>query len=360
MEVQTRADRVRERLAASNCDGLLVTNLVNVRYLCGFTGSNGVLWLGLEDMVLVTDRRYETQAEKEITQAQVEAEVQINNDPKKILVTAVGQAGCIGLEAASVSWANQRKYLEWFADIELVPTEGLVEHCRQIKDAGELGRIAGAAAIADEALAKTLPMLAEGPTEAQVASALDSTMRHLGAETSAFATIVASGPNAALPHHRPTERTIGAGELVIIDMGAVLEGYRSDMTRTVAVGEPSSAERKVFETVKQAQRLGVEQVTASGSVADIDTACRTHIAAAGWADAFVHGTGHGVGLDIHELPWVRAKSTEQLQPNHVLTVEPGVYLAGKCGARVEDTVAVTADGPVVLTKSSKELLVSHL
>ncbi|MDE0116679.1 MAG: Xaa-Pro peptidase family protein [bacterium] len=358
MDVAGRADRVRAAAAEANCDALLVTNLVNVRYLTGFTGSAGLVWLGPDKLLLVTDRRYGEQSEAETGQAGVDVRIEITNDaPEEILTGAAAGVSRIGLEAASVSWADQRQYAEWFDAAELVATSGVVERCRQIKDDGEIDRMARAAAIADAALAEVCPLLANGPTEKEVALALDTAFRRMGAEKSAFTTIVAAGPNAALPHIRPTDRPIASGELVIVDMGAVVDGYRSDMTRTMAVGEPDPEARKVFDTVRDAQRLGVAQATAGTPIAEVDKACRDRIAADGWAEAFVHGTGHGVGLDIHEQPWVRATADDALQTGHVITVEPGVYLPGFCGARVEDTVLVSDNGPRRLTRSPKDLLV---
>ncbi len=358
MDVAGRSERVRAAAAEAECDALLVANLVNVRYLTGFTGSAGLVWLGADELVLVTDRRYAEQAESETDRAGVEVRVEITNDaPKEILAAAATGAGRIGLEAASVSWATQRQYAEWFS-AELVPTTGVVEQSRQIKDDGELDRMAKAAAIADAALAEVRPTLADGPSEKEVALALDTAFRRRGAETSAFTTIVAAGPNAALPHIRPTERPIGSGELVIVDMGAVVDGYRSDMTRTMAVGEADHEAKRVFETVRDAQQLGVEQVAPGTPISEVDKACRDRIDADGWGDAFVHGTGHGVGLDIHEQPWVRATATEPLEVGQVITVEPGIYLPGFCGARVEDTVVVTEDGARRLTHSPKTLAVA--
>ena len=358
MDVAGRSERVRAAAAEAECDALLVANLVNVRYLTGFTGSAGLVWLGADELVLVTDRRYAEQAESETNRAGVEIRIEITNDaPKEILAAAATGAGRIGLEAASVSWATQRQYAEWFS-AELVPTTGVVEQSRQIKDDGELDRMAKAAAIADAALAEVRPMLADGPSEKEVALALDTAFRRQGAETSAFTTIVAAGPNAALPHIRPTKRPIGSGELVIVDMGAVVDGYRSDMTRTMAVGEPDHEAKRVFETVRDAQQLGVEQVAPGTPISEVDKACRDRIDADGWGDAFVHGTGHGVGLDIHEQPWVRATATEPLEVGQVITVEPGIYLPGFCGARVEDTVVVTEDGARRLTHSPKTLAVA--
>lgn len=358
MDVAGRADRIRMAAAEAECDALVVVNMVNVRYLTGFTGSAGLVWLGPDELVLITDRRYAEQSEAETGQAGAAVRIEITNEaPKEILAAAAAGVGRIGLEAASVSWADQRKYAEWLS-ADLVATTGVVESCRQIKDDGEIERMAAAAAIADGALAEVRPQLANGPTEREVALALDTAFRRRGADGSAFSTIVASGPNAALPHKRPSDRAIASGELVIIDMGAVVDGYRSDMTRTVAVGEPDPQAQKVFETVRDAQQLGVEQVAPGTPISDVDKACRERIDADGWADAFVHGTGHGVGLDIHEQPWVRAGATESLEVGHVITVEPGVYLTGSCGARVEDTVVVAEDGPRRLTRSPKTLAVA--
>ncbi|MCY3911358.1 MAG: Xaa-Pro peptidase family protein [bacterium] len=356
MDVAGRAGRVRAAAGDAGCDALLVVNMVNVRYLTGFTGSSGLAWLGPDELVLITDRRYDEQSGAETSQAGVDVRIEITNDaPKEILTAAAAEVSHIGLEAASVSWADQRKYAEWLGDIELVPAVGVVERCRQIKDEGEIDRMAAAAAIADDALAEVRPMLGEGAPEREVALALDTAFRRRGADGSAFPTIVASGPNAALPHKRPTDRPIGMGELVIVDMGAVVDGYRSDMTRTMALGEPEPEARKVFDTVRDAQQLGVDQVAPGTPISEVDKACRDRIGADGWAEAFVHGTGHGVGLDIHEQPWVRATATEVLETGQVITVEPGVYLPGFCGARVEDTVVVTEDGPRRLTHSPKDL-----
>ena len=359
MDVAGRVDRVRAAAAAAGCDALVVGNLVNVRYLTGFTGSAGLAWLGPDELVLVTDRRYAEQSEAETSQAGVNVRIEIADlSPKEILTAAAAGIGRIGLEAASVSWADQRQYAEWFDAAELVPTTGVVERCRQIKDDGEIDRMAAAAAIADRALAEVRSILADGPTEKEAALALDTAFRRLGADGSAFTTIVASGPNAALPHKRPSDRPIGSGELVIVDMGAVVDGYRSDMTRTMAVGGLDSEARRVFETVRDAQRLGVEHVVPGRPISEVDKACRDRIDADGWGDAFIHGTGHGVGLDIHEQPWVRGKATELFEVGQVITVEPGVYLPGFCGARVEDTVVVTEDGARRLTRSPKMLAVA--
>jgi len=268
---------------------------------------------------------------------------------------AVGEPR-VGLEADAVTWAAQRRWAEVLAPAELVPTTAVVEGLRQVKDAGEIDRVAAAAAIADRALAEVVPMLGEGRSEREIALALDSAMRRLGAEDRAFETIVAAGPNSAKPHARPSERPVAPGDPVVVDFGATVEGYRSDMTRSFCVGgAPADELATVFATVGEAQRRGVAAVAPGTATGEVDRVCRDLIAAAGWGDAFEHGTGHGVGLDVHEAPWVSQGATAILTPGNVVTVEPGVYLAGLGGVRIEDTVVVTEDGCRPLTAFTKDI-----
>jgi Xaa-Pro aminopeptidase len=363
MQVDGRLPLLRAEAALmGSCDALLVTNLVNIRYLTGFTGSAGMLLVRREDAILVSDGRYATQAAEQLAAAGVDADIEIGLPARQreVIKAAVSDLGRVGLEAGSITWSAQRTFAsEWDPGVELVATDGVVEALRRTKDPGELARMCEAAAIADEALARVKPMLAERPTEAAVALALDHEMRSLGAAGSSFETIVAAGPNGAKPHARPSSRRVGRGELVVLDFGAVVEGYCSDMTRTVCVGAPASAVlQRMVEVVGTSQAAGVAAVGPGVTAADVDRACREVIAEAGWADAFVHGTGHGVGLDIHEGPWVGSTSTDTLASGHVVTVEPGVYLPEHGGVRIEDTVVVTDDGCYPLTKSPKDLVIA--
>jgi len=362
MDVTGRVPRLRQRFDAAGCDALLVTRLVNLRYLTGFTGSAGLLLVLPDGLVFVTDGRYRDQSALELGGAGVEARISIGltaGSQKELLAEAAAGVPRLGLEAGAVTWAQQRRFdADWFPDAELVPTEGMVEELRTVKDPGEIDRMAAAAAIADAALATVRHRLAEGPTEEQFALELDFEMRRGGASGPSFDTIVASGPNGAKPHHRPSSRRIGAGELVVVDFGAVVDGYCSDMTRTLCVGEPASATaRRMVEVVAESQRAGVNAVRAGAAGKAVDDVCRAVIAEAGWADAFLHGTGHGVGLEIHEDPRVSSASTDTLAAGHVVTVEPGVYLAEHGGVRIEDTMVVTEDGCTVLTNATKELAV---
>jgi Xaa-Pro aminopeptidase len=362
LEVSGRIDRLRLCLEETGADAMLVTNLVNVRYLTGFTGSAAELLVGPQDALLVTDGRYRTQAAEQLAAAGVDGAVELSIGRVQAQREAVAAASRswgvqrVALEAENVTWGAKRRIADLLSPAELVATDGVVERLRIAKDPGEVDRIRRAAAIADAALSEVLEMLGTGRTEAEVALALDTAMRRLGAEDRAFDTIVASGPNAAKPHARPSQRPIRVGDPVVIDFGAVCDGYRSDMTRTFCVGgEPKGDLARVFEVVGEAQAAGVAAVRAGVGAADVDRACRDIVAAAGWASAFEHGTGHGVGLDIHEAPAVAEGSTAILAPGFVVTVEPGVYLPGVGGVRIEDTVVVTQDGCTPLTAFSKEI-----
>ena len=364
MDVAGRLPKLRAALADAGCDALLVTYLKNIRYLTGFTGSAGLLLVLPDRLVFATDGRYETQSAQQLATAGVEAEFRIGNGPaqKDALAGAAAGIAKLGLEAGHVTWAAQRTYAsDWFAGAELVQTTGLVERLRRTKDEGEVARIAEAARIADEALVATLPMLKDEPTESDFGRALDFEIRRLGAAGNSFETIVASGPNGAKPHHRPSSRGIESGELVVLDFGAMVDGYCSDMTRTVSVGEPRSPRLlRMVEVVEQAQAAGVAAVKAGVSAKDVDQVCRDTIGALEpeWRTAFVHGTGHGVGLDIHEAPSVANTSADSLQAGDVVTVEPGVYFPEHGGVRIEDTVVVTETGCRPVTHFPKELVVS--
>ena len=361
MDVAGRLPRLRERLGEAGCDALLVTNLANVRYLTGFTGSAALLLVLPDELVLATDGRYQFQSAEQLAAAGVDARIEIGNaaGQRLALSASARSVARLGLEAASVTWARQRAFAaEWFADAELVATENVVEDLRRVKDDGEVARMAAAAAVSDQALAAVRHLLAEGTSEAGFALALDSEIRRLGASGNSFDTIVASGPNGAKPHARPTDRVVEAGELVVVDFGAVVDGYCSDMTRTLCVGPPRSAVlERMVEVVAASQAAGVAAVRAGRRAVDVDATCREVIAAAGWADAFLHSTGHGVGLDIHEAPSVSAVSGDTLATGYVVTVEPGVYLPDHGGVRIEDTVVVTEDGCRPLTLAPKDLII---
>jgi Xaa-Pro aminopeptidase len=358
MDVAGRIGRLRERFEPAGVEALLVTRLANIRYLTGFTGSAARVLLLPDEVVLVTDGRYRDQAAEQLAAAGVEARIEISGTEQQALLTkAAAGVARLGLEGNDVTWSAQRTYAGEFG-AELVATTGLVEGLREVKDDGEVARIEAAARIADDALAAVRPRLLERPTEKELGLELDFTMRRLGADDVSFETIVGSGSNGAKPHARPTSRVIEEGDLVVLDFGALLEGYHSDMTRTVAVGTPSPTQARMLEVVLASQAAGVEAVAAGVTGKDVDRVCRDVIAEAGWGDAFLHGTGHGVGLDIHEEPRVSAASAATLAVGHVVTVEPGVYLPEHGGVRIEDTLVVTPDGSRRLTNAPKDPLLT--
>ena len=363
LDVVGRIPRLRERFGQLGVDALIITNLTNVRYLTGFTGSAAILAVTEDRALLVTDGRYRTQSAEQIAASGADRHVEIviggGSEQTQALDAMVGAADRIGLEGDDVTWSRATA-IETRLGKTLVATSGAVEALREVKDGGEIDRMRHAASIADAALETVLPLLSAAPqqpiSEEAFALALDSAMRGLGAESVAFETIVAAGENSAKPHHHPTDRMIALGDPVVVDFGATFEGYRSDMTRTFVVGgQPTGKLKEIFDLVAKSQAAGVAAVRAGVGAATVDDVCRSVIAEGGMAERFEHSTGHGVGLDIHEIPRVSAVGTATLSPGTVVTVEPGVYVAGVGGVRIEDTLVVTEHGSETLTRFTKEI-----
>jgi Xaa-Pro aminopeptidase len=351
----TRADRLATLIDERELDALLVTNLVNVRYLTGYTGTNGVALVGLHDLrTFITDFRYVTQAEQQVQGFERRiGEQDLLDDAVAALPAGDLRLGIEDQHMSVRTFDRLREALP--ARVELVPAGGGVERLRTVKDADEVARIRAAAELADAALQRTLEDGLAGRTEHAVALALEQEMRSLGAERPSFDTIVAHAAHGALPHAVPREVEIATDSLVTIDWGAQLDGYCSDCTRTFAVGEPGERAREVYELVLQAQLAGLEAVRPGVSGRDADAVARELIAGGGHAEHFGHGLGHGVGLEIHEAPRLSRPSDATLAPGHVVTVEPGVYLPGELGVRIEDLVVVTDDGCERLNTLPKDL-----
>lgn len=349
MDVAGRLGRLQSVLADHHIDSLVVTNLVNIAYLTGFTGSAGTLVVSSDTALLITDGRYTTQSHEQVEASGADLDIVISAQP--LDEVASRDLGAIGCEADSIALAAAMR-LTQAVGRDLTPTSGVVEMLRSLKDAGEIARIQAAATIATTALHTLEPMLSNSPSEIQFAQALDAKMRELGASSPSFETIVASGPHSALPHARPTQRLIGRGEPVVIDFGARVDGYCSDMTRTRCVGTPDDEMRNIFDAVAHAQRDGVAAIRDGVAAAAIDAACRTVLTDAGLSEYFTHGTGHGVGLDIHEHPRIAASSSDVVETGQVVTVEPGVYVPGRGGVRIEDAVVVTEVGCDIVTTAN--------
>ncbi|HET8975172.1 MAG TPA: Xaa-Pro peptidase family protein [Solirubrobacterales bacterium] len=346
-----RGARLAGLLGERELDLLFVSDLVNVRYLTGFTGTNGACLVGAEERVFFTDFRYTERAESEVGEGWERPEAERDLLPQ----IARRMSGRVGFEDHKLS-VRQRDKLgdEVGEDVELVAAGGLVEELRAVKDAAEVERIAAAAELADDVYRWAMERGLAGRREIDVARDVQARIRELGAEPS-FPPIVAAGPNGALPHAEPAEREIGPGELVVFDMGALLDGYCSDCTRTFATGELNDDARAVHALVLAAQGAALEAIRPGISGKAADDTSRELIRAAGHGDQYGHGLGHGVGLEVHEGPRLSPSSTDDLREGNVVTVEPGVYLAGRFGVRIEDLVVVEADGPRVLSGLPKEL-----
>ncbi|MBB4684655.1 M24 family metallopeptidase [Amycolatopsis jiangsuensis] len=356
-----RRDALRTLLHETGVDALLVTDLRNIRYLTGFTGSNAALLLhagGEAKTVFCTDGRYTTQSESEVPDLE---RVLDRASARALASRAAGQRasyGRTGFESQHVSVEEHETLTVRFEDVQLIRTPGLVEQLRVVKDEVEVEALRAACAAADRALADLLAAggVRAGRTELEVARELDSRMLDHGSSEPSFATIVAAGPNSAIPHHRPTGAQLRAGDFVKFDFGATVDGYHSDMTRTFVLGEPAEWQRELYGLVHRAQAAGTDAVTPGAEVSEVDAAARSVITAAGHGDDFAHGLGHGVGLEVHEAPSLAATGAGTLSAGMAVTVEPGVYLAGRGGVRIEDTLVVRDSGPELLTLSTKDLV----
>lgn len=348
-QLADRRRRAAEAVVGLDADGLLVTTLVNVRYLTGFTGSNGALLLaGDGSGTFLTDGRYRDQALDEVPGL----DHVITRD---LLGEAVGRmSGAWVCETHTMSVDAHASLTE--AGVSTLPAERLVERLREVKDDGEIDALRRACRISVDALVGLLAGPLEGRTEKDVARDLEWRMLELGAEAIAFETILASGPNSAIPHHSPTDRVLQAGDLVKADFGARVDGYHADCTRTVVLGRADDWQKEIHAAVQASQAAGVAAVREGAPLPLVDDAARSVLDGAGWLEQFTTGLGHGVGLEIHEDPFISHRHAGRLARRTTLTIEPGVYVPGRGGVRIEDTVLVTSDVPEVLTTLTTDLL----
>ena len=349
-----RRRKLASRFGDLGVDAFLVTRLPNVRYLTGFTGSNGQLILTSDDAVFLTDGRYVEQSRREVPDVR---RVVYTGEFVRAFADACSELGesRLAFEAAGVTHKT-------FRDLsgtgrELVPTDQEIERLRWVKDAEEISRLDQAQSLADDAFDLITHKLVEGITEREAALELDMSLRRAGAENVAFETIVAFGESAAEPHHHPTARALQRGDIVKMDFGCVVDGYHSDMTRTVSFGDPPAKLQEVYDVVKAAQQAGIDAVTAGVTGAVADEAARSIIRDAGYGENYTHSLGHGVGLEIHEGPTLRAGGADVVSEGAVVTVEPGIYLQGAGGVRIEDMIEVRSDGCRVIPRTPKDLMV---
>lgn len=359
MDYKLRQNELRRRLASSRLDGLLVSHLPNIRYLCGFTGSAGLLLVEEAGSTFFTDVRYDTQAREEVRGAKVII-------ARQALLKALGERigarrkksrRTIGIEAEHLTVAERKRLADLLpSGVRLRNAPALVEKARMVKDEEELGLIREAVKLGATLFDRALEVLRPGVKECELAAEMEYAARRAGAEEMSFPTIIASGARSALPHGRASGQAIAPGGFVVCDFGVILGGYCSDQTRTVWVGAVPEEARHAYESVREAQEVAIAAVRPGISTGEVDAAARKVLRKAGLGRYFTHSTGHGVGLEIHEAPRVAARQTEVLKPGMVITIEPGVYFPGKWGVRIEDMVAVGEDGCEVLTPTSKDFL----
>jgi len=360
-EIPSRLARIRAAMKSQRLDALLISQSTNIVYATGFTGLNDaenphVALITPRRATLFLDSRY---FETATTQAQSDEwkTVLARHEVKDRVIQALSKtkATRIGLEDS----VGYRVFLGWRRGLggrQVVATHRLVEEVREVKDSAEIARIKTAQVITDEAFAHLLGFIKAGMTEREVAFELEFTLRRLGAEAMAFSPITAAGANGSMPHAMPSDYRIKKGDLLTMDFGAQFQGYKADMTRTICIGRASTRQREIYDLVLAAQQAGIEAVRGGVKCAAVDAAARLIIQTAGYDDQFGHGTGHGVGLDIHELPSLKPISNGVLQTGSIVTIEPGIYLEGEFGVRIEDMVVVGKDSCLNLTASPKELI----
>jgi len=360
MNFIARQNKLREHLATTRFDGFLVSHLPNIRYLCGFSGSAGLLLVEQTGSLFVTDVRYDVQAHEEVKGAKIVI-------ARKSALAALAdlllkrrkrsRGWAIGIEAEHFTVSEKKRLAELIpVGIRLKDAPAVIERFRMVKDDDELAYTRSAVSLGAKIFDRALEVLRPGIKEVEVAAEMELEARRNGADAMSFDTIIASGARSALPHGRASTQPIPSRAFVVCDFGVILSGYCSDQTRTVWVGKVGDDARQAYEAVRDAQQAAVEAVRPGVAVGEVDAAARKVLKKAGLGRYFTHSTGHGVGLEIHETPRIAGGQTELLQPGMVITIETGVYFPGKWGVRIEDMVAVTAGGCEVLTPTGKELL----
>ncbi|MGF2145909.1 M24 family metallopeptidase [Vagococcus fluvialis] len=350
-----RVNNLREQMKSEGISSFLITSPYNLRYLTGFTGTTGLALIGLEETFFITDFRYTEQAAKQC----VGFEIVKNVGPILEVVADLVESKNIenlGFEESFVPF-KQYVELEGLLEVDLIPVSGMVEELREVKDEEEIAIVEKACEIADKAFSHILTYIKPGMTEIQVANELDFYMRSLGASSVSFETIVASGLRSAMPHGVASEKVIEQGDMITIDFGCYYNGYVSDMTRTISLGEPSDKLREIYNVVKEAQQKVLDVAKPGMTGVELDAVARDYIASKGYGEAFGHSTGHGIGLEIHEGPNVSKLAEKAFVPGNIITNEPGIYLPGIGGVRIEDDMLVTENGIKRLTHSEKELII---
>lgn len=352
---ENRQNKLKSVLAEQGLDGMLISKLPNVRYICGFTGSAGSCIITLNDNYFITDGRYMEQSKDEVKGFErfIDYGTHIEIAQKNNLIP---KGLKLALESDFLSVSLYDQLIELFPDVKWESTKMILENIAAVKDESEISAIRTAIKITDKVFDEVIQLFKIGISEKEIALELTTRYRKYG-EGEAFPAIVASGPNSALPHTQPGERKFKKGDFIVIDAAAKYAGYHADMTRTVVIGKATEKHHEIYELVRKSQQAGINATKAGVACKTVDDAARNVIAEAGYGDKFIHSTGHGIGLEIHAYPRLSQQSEEILKENNVVTIEPGVYLTGWGGVRIEDDVWVKKDGNEVLNDTTKELII---
>jgi len=349
-----RQNRLRQKMSEQKMEACLIMSVPNVYYLSGFTGTNATLYITQDQSFLLTDFRYVTQAKQQTKGFEI---IQVDGEIIDKVATLSAETGTVGIEEQHVSLADFRKIQAGMPECEMRDASGLLQELRQIKDEAEIEILRQAIDITDQAFSLILPKIQPGVTEQEIDLELEMSLRKMGASGRSFDYIVASGERSALPHGTASAKKLADGEFVTLDFGAKYKRYCSDFTRTVFIGKPSAKHREVYETVLEAQLAAIDGLKPGMMGKEVDAIAREVIRKAGYGDYFGHGLGHALGLDIHEAPRLNTKEDKVLEPGMVLTIEPGIYLPGWGGVRIEDVVIVTNFGVEVLTQTPKQCII---
>ena len=353
---QNRLNKLHEYISIKNYDGMYITNSTNIRYLTGFTGSAGLLLVLDQSAYFFTDGRYIQQSKEQVQNAQITIISNSYFDELKnhnLLSSKMN----IGFESEHMSFSYYETMIANFPKINWISTNSIVENIAAIKDNEEIESLKTAIEITDEVFTKIIPEIKQGVTEKYISTKISYLFKMNGAEGDSYESIIAGGPRSALPHARPTDRKFEKGDFIVMDFGALYNGYHADMTRTLVVGKPTNKHTEIYNIVLESQLNGISTARSGIPCSDVDNACRNIINANGYGDMFTHSTGHGIGLEVHTLPRVHKNNHDLLKQNQVITIEPGIYIPDWGGVRIEDDCLILDSSCLPLNKSSKELII---
>tara|TARA_A100001015_G_scaffold27133_1_gene30249 strand:+ start:1541 stop:2623 length:1083 start_codon:yes stop_codon:yes gene_type:complete len=352
-----RLEKIKLSLNQNNLDGIIITNLKNIRYISGFSGSSATCLIINESEYFISDGRYKIQSEIEVKNMEIFIDDESNFDIIKKQKLINNKKLKLGFESDKTTHDELQSLKLLFPQVNWVPIINIIENISKIKDKQEIQCIRQAVEITDEVFDQIIPDLRIGLNEKEIAAKISFALKILGADEDAFRPIVAGGPNSALPHAFPSSRELQKGDFLILDFGAKYNGYHADMTRTVVIKECSEKQKEIYNIVSESQKLGIKNISDNTDCKYIDSICRDYIKNSGYGDNFIHSTGHGLGLEIHENPRFSKNSKDKIYSNYIMTVEPGIYIPNLGGVRIEDDVIVKKTNSEILNKSTKELIV---